>query len=173
MSARIKNVTKNNAPSVAEGSPVDEGIASLEGTKPTNPKDAIGTDKVPLHLWPTDATVLGSLALLDGALKYGRANWRDAGVRASIYYDAALRHLSRWFEGETLDADSGLPHLGHVLACIAILVDSEAAGILVDDRNFNGGHYEDFLARITPQVKRLKEKHSSRAPKHYTINDNK
>ena len=50
-------------------------------TKPTNPKDAVGSDKLPLHLWPTTATVVGALGLLDGALKYGRSNFRAVGVR--------------------------------------------------------------------------------------------
>ena len=68
-------------------------------SKPTNPKDLIGSDKLPLHLWPQTATALGAVALLEGALKYGRANWRHAGVRASIYYDAAMRHWGAWFEG--------------------------------------------------------------------------
>ena len=53
-------------------------------TKDTNPKDAIGSGKVPMHLWPSTATAVGSIALLNGALKYGRSNWRVAGVRASI-----------------------------------------------------------------------------------------
>lgn len=53
-------------------------------TKPTNPKDAIGSSKLPLHLWPTTATVVGCMALLDGALKYGRSNWRPGGVRALV-----------------------------------------------------------------------------------------
>jgi hypothetical protein len=59
--------------------------------KPSNPKDAIGSSKLPLHLWPETATLLGSLGLLDGMLKYGRAIFRAIGVRASIYYDACRR----------------------------------------------------------------------------------
>lgn len=139
-------------------------------TKPTNPKDIIGADKLPLHLWPETATALGSLALLDGALKYGRTNWREAGVRASIYADAARRHLDAWFEGEGADPDSGLPHLGHALACLAILVDAGAAGKLTDDRMFPGGH-RAFMDSLTPHVPRLKAKHAGKDPKHYTIAD--
>jgi hypothetical protein len=56
--------------------------------KDTNPKDAVGSDKLPLHLWPESATMYGCLGLLEGMSKYGRSNWRAAGVRASIYYDA-------------------------------------------------------------------------------------
>lgn len=139
-------------------------------TKLTNPKDVVGSDKIPLHLWPETATIMGSLGLLDGALKYGRMNWRVAGVRASIYYDAAKRHMNKWFEGEESDPDSGLPHLCHALACLAILVDAEAAGKLNDDRAVAGG-YGDAVLRMTPHVARLKKLHQSRSPKHYTIAD--
>lgn len=139
-------------------------------SKPTNPKDAIGCDKLPLHLWPETATVLGSLGLMDGALKYGRSNWRAAGVRASIYVDAIRRHLGRWFEGENLDPDSNLPHMAHVLACAAILVDAQAAGKLNDDRQYPGG-FVKLLEEMTPHVAALKEKHADKELKHWTIAD--
>lgn len=138
--------------------------------KLTNPKDLIGTNKLPFHLWPETATALGALGLLDGALKYGRSNWRVAGVRASIYYDAARRHLNKWFEGEDYDPDSGLPHLAHLLACVAIVVDAEAAGMLNDDRMVPGG-YAEHIAKLTPHVARLKKLHADKAPRHYTIAD--
>lgn len=141
----------------------------MEELKPTNPKDAIGSDKLPLHLWPETATVLGSLALLDGALKYGRGNFRVVGVRASIYVDAAKRHLNRWFEGQDTDPDSGLPHLAHALACIAILVDAKEAGKLNDDRPFPGG-YLYLVEEMTHHVKRLKELHKDKNPLHYDRN---
>ena len=139
-------------------------------TKDTNPKDAIGSNKVPLHLWPSTATAVGSIALLNGALKYGRSNWRVAGVRASIYADAAKRHLDAWFEGEETDPDDGVDHLGAVLACLAILVDARAAGKLNDDRAVKGG-YRKTINECTSEVTRLKELHVGKEPKHYTIND--
>ncbi|WP_296125425.1 dATP/dGTP diphosphohydrolase domain-containing protein [Pseudomonas sp. Ga0074129] len=138
--------------------------------KPTNPKAAIGSQKLPLHLWPTTATAMGCLGLMDGALKYGRANWRVSGVRASIYFDAASRHLNAWFEGEAVDPDSGLPHLSHALACLAILVDAEAAGVLVDDRQVPGG-YRSLIDALTQHVPRLQDVHADREPKHFTIAD--
>lgn len=138
--------------------------------KDTNPKDAIGSQKLPLHLWPTTATAMGCLGLMDGALKYGRANWRSAGVRASIYFDAANRHLAAWFEGESADPDSGLPHLAHALACLAIIVDAEAAGLLVDDRQIPGGHRR-LMDALTRHVPRLQAVHAERDPRHFTIAD--
>jgi len=150
----------------------------MNDTKPSNPKDLIGSGKLPLHLWPNTATALGCLGLLDGMLKYGRSNWRVAGVRASIYVDAAKRHIDKWFEGQDVDEEfdehgnvvggSGLPHLAHALACLAILVDADAAGKLVDDRMVQGG-YHDLLARLTPHVGRLKALHDGKDPQHYTI----
>lgn len=143
--------------------------AKVDEAKPTNPKDIIGSDKLPLHLWPATATAMGCLGFLEGALKYGRSNFRAVGVRSSIYYDAARRHLDAWFEGEDNAPDSGLPHLAHLLACIAILVDAEAAGKLNDDRTYPGG-YHQLRDQLTPHVKRLKEKYASvPEPTHYTI----
>lgn len=141
------------------------------GSKPTNPKDAIGSDKLPLHLWPTTATALGCIGMLNGMLKYGRSNFRAVGVRASIYVDAAKRHLDAWFEGEECDPDDGVPHLAAALSCIAIIVDAEAAGKLTDDRALKTGKYREFIDKLTPHVKRLKELHKDRKPKHYTIED--
>lgn len=146
---------------------VDEGRMSQ---KDTNPKDAIGSDKLPLHLWPATATAMGCIGLLNGMLKYGRSNWRVAGVRASIYVDAAKRHLDAWFEGEEVDPDDGVPHLAAALACLAIIVDAKAADNLNDDRQVKGG-YRGLIGDLTPHVRRLKALHAAKNPRHYTISD--
>ena len=102
--------------------------------KDTNPKDAVGTKKIPYNLIP--ANVLGEVALafLEGARKYGAYNWRIAGVRASVYIDALDRHLKAWVNGEDIDADSGLSHIVKAIACLVILRDSMSIGNMVDDR---------------------------------------
>lgn len=140
-------------------------------SKPTNPKDVLGANKVPMHLWPKTASILGTMGLLDGALKYGRSNWRAVGIRASIYYDAIDRHMSAWFEGEDIDPDSGLPHLAHALASLAIIVDAQAGGRFRDDRMYRGG-YRALMDAMVPEVARLKESHAEHDPRHYTIADN-
>lgn len=146
-----------------------ESSAAPTGLKPSNPKDSIGSTKLPFHLWPETATALGCLGLLDGELKYGRSNFRAVGVRASVYYDAARRHLAAWFEGENFDGDSGVPHLGHALACLAILVEAEAAGNLNDDRMFPT-NYRVWINTLTPYVAKLQQKYADRpVPVHYTI----
>lgn len=139
-------------------------------TKESNPKDLLGATKLPLHLVPATALAVASLAHLDGATKYGAWNWRVAGVRASIYLDAAHRHLARWTNGEQLDPDSGVHHLGHALACLNILIDAQAAGMLTDDRP-PAIDMDTLVAVLTPDVARIKAKNAAHAPQHYTIED--
>jgi len=130
-----------------------------------NPKDIIGSAKLPMHLWPQTATVTGAIALLNGKEKYGRSNWREIGVRASIYFDACSRHLAAWFEGEDVD-EEGVPHLGSALACLAIIVDAQAAGKLIDDRQYPGGYREtiDAMSKLVPEII---ARHAGKDPKHY------
>ena len=75
-----------------------------------------------------------ALGFADGAVKYGPFNWREKSVAASVYLAAVKRHIEAWQDGEEVALDSGLPHLGHALACLAILVDAQSVGNLVDDR---------------------------------------
>ena len=136
-------------------------------TKESNPKDAVANGKIPMHLWPATATAVGALAMHYGQLMYGRNNWREAGVRASVYVSACQRHLAAWFEGEDTDPDSHLPHLSHALACLAILVDAQAAGKLIDDRQYPGG-YRKLMDELTPLVAMVNEKYSDKPePRHY------
>lgn len=114
--------------------------------------------------------MMGCLGMLNGALKYGRSNYRETGAKASEYVSALERHLKSWFEGEDCDPVDGVPHLAGVLACVAIIVDAQAAGVLVDDRMFVGGFVE-LRDKLTPHVKRLKDLHKDQAPRHFTIAD--
>jgi hypothetical protein len=101
-----------------------------------NPKDAIGRTKPPL------SSVVSAVALFhmgqamqDGAVKYGPFNYREAGVAASVYIDAAQRHIAAWFDGgEELAEDSQASHLGHAMACLGIVLDCLENGNLIDDR---------------------------------------
>lgn len=77
--------------------------------------------------------------MMNGAAKYGPYNWRGNPVVASIYVDALMRHVMAWFdEKEEFAEDSGVHHLGHALACCAILLDARETGNLADDRPVQG-----------------------------------
>jgi hypothetical protein len=102
--------------------------------KETNPKDALGINKTPFSTISAPVIAEIGVAMLEGALKYGRHNYRDVGVRASVYYDAALRHLTKWWEGENIDPDSGLSHITKALATLVVLRDSQLYKNMNDDR---------------------------------------
>jgi len=99
-----------------------------------NPKDRFGLQKLSISKVPSTALATCAGAMMLGAEKYGPYNWREKDVRATVYVDAALRHLYAWFEGEEVDPESGVSHLGHVMACAAILIDAQHMGRLADDR---------------------------------------
>lgn len=99
-----------------------------------NPKDRIGRTKPGMSAVPANVLAEIGAAMQKGAAKYGRHNWRRAGVAASVYYDAALRHLFQWWEGEDIDPDSGLPHVVQAVAGLIVLRDAVSRGMVKDDR---------------------------------------
>lgn len=122
----------------------------------TNPKDLLGNAKVSYSKVPAIAVAHTAMAMMDGAAKYGAYNWRDKDVVASIYVDAAKRHLDCWFEGQRTASDSKVHHLGHAMACCAILLDAEAKGKLVDDRPLDEADLdfmENQLAAMSETIK--------------------
>lgn len=138
-------------------------------TKLTNPKDIIGAGKLPVELVPDTIVAEASLAFLEGALKYGRFNWRVSGVRASIYRAALQRHLMRWWNGEDRDKETRVKHLASVIACAGILLDAELCGKLVDDRP-PPVDMDDVLA-IGDSIEDLKALFADQNPKQWTIHD--
>lgn len=105
-----------------------------EGYVDNNPKTAIGASKCPLHLVPPVTSHYAALAFEDGARKYGPYNWREKTVSTSVYYGAAKRHLDAFWDGENESKDAHVHHLGHVIACCAIILDAMSIGKLNDDR---------------------------------------
>lgn len=104
-------------------------------TKDTNLKDAVGIRKWrQFFCIPASVVCELGVGMLEGARKYGRYNWRAAGVRASVYVDAAEGHIMAWKMGEDIDPDSGLSHLVKAMASLAVLRDAQVSGMMVDDR---------------------------------------
>ena len=110
-----------------------------------NPKTEFGSKKVQLHLIPPSAIIYTALGFEDGQ-KYGPFNWRHDKVAVSVYISALERHLMSYIDGEDIDPKSGKPHLAHMLANLAILVDATETGNLIDDRP-PPGNAADILER--------------------------
>ncbi len=103
--------------------------------KPTNPKDAVGIRKW-RYFSTVPLTVIAEVgvALLEGARKYGRHNYRVSGVRASVYVDAAVGHIAQWWEGEDLDPDTRLSHITKAITSLVVLRDAMIQDQFTDDR---------------------------------------
>lgn len=117
-----------------------------------NPKDAAALLRVPLHIYPPVGHIYGTMACLDGARKYGPYNWRERSISLTQYVGAMLRHLHALLDGEDDARDSGLPHLAHVNATSAIMLDAKAAGALLDDRPRRSGGAADLIAELNAQI---------------------
>ena len=103
-------------------------------SKETNPKDAVGSRKASMRYVPVNVMLEQGLCLQEGGLKYGAHNYRDAGVRASVYYDALWRHMGAWWEGEDIDRDSALSHVAKGISTLIVLRDAMMNDMWEDDR---------------------------------------
>ncbi len=130
--------------------------------KPTNPKDALGILKTPTSVIPSGVIAELGVAMLEGALKYGRHNYRVIGVRASVYYDATSRHITAWWEGEDDDPDSQLSHITKAIASLTVLRDAMLRDNWVDDRPPR--MKDGWLNTLNAKVKALIAKYPNPVP---------
>lgn len=101
-----------------------------------NPKyvQALKDGKVPFDYLVYSVLEMDARVHKHGADKYGVRNWRKDPILASTYEGAILRHFLAWAQGEDVDPDSGQPHLSHIRACCAVVLDSSLNNTLIDDR---------------------------------------
>lgn len=106
-------------------------------------KKNAGSKKPQLVLMPpiAEEQCCGVLAL--GAAKYGEWNWRASGVEAGTYISAIKRHLAAVHRGEWVDPESGLPHLAHVMASAALVLDADSVGLCKREVAQSVGKRED------------------------------
>jgi hypothetical protein len=108
-----------------------------KGYPDNNPKTQFGIAKTPMHLVPPAAIRGLAEAFANGADKYGAFNWREKKISSTVYYAAAMRHLTDWFdridEGDVAP-DSNVHHLKHAMACLAMILDTLDSELLNDNR---------------------------------------
>lgn len=88
------------------GSRFSRGFRQQDGTKDDDAKPRY-------DLLPPIAVAAAVDVLTYGAMKYDAHNWESIGKER--YLAALQRHVNAWHRGERLDAESGLPHLSHVI----------------------------------------------------------
>lgn len=134
-------------------------------SKLTNPKDMVGVRKAPMSTVPANVLAEIGVAMLEGSVKYGRHNYRAAGVRSSVYYDAVMRHVMSWWEGEDIDPDSNMSHITKALSCLTVLRDAQMQGMCTDDRPPKS---TPFYAQLNETSALIIDTYSDKNPKHYT-----
>jgi hypothetical protein len=55
-----------------------------------------------------------------GEAKYGRDNWK-LGLSKESVMDSLIRHIAKLNDGEELDSESNLPHIGHAMCNLMFL----------------------------------------------------
>jgi hypothetical protein len=138
----------------------------LEGAKPSNPKDMVGMRKAPMSTVPANVLAEVGVAMLEGASKYGRHNYRAVGVRGSVYYDGTMRHLMDWWEGEDIDPDSGMSHITKAITSLIVLRDAMIQGKFTDDRPPRS---KPFYPSLNACAAAIVDRYADRNPTHYTI----
>ncbi len=138
----------------------------IEGLKASNPKDSVGVSKPPMSTVSAVVMAEVGVAMLEGACKYGRHNYRSVGVMSSVYYDATHRHLTAWWEGQDDDPDSGLSHITKAIASLTVLRDAMIFDKLKDDRPPKAP--EGFFLKLSEKAKAIKAKYKDLHPAHIT-----
>ena len=124
-------------------------------SKETNPKDAISTKKPRFYSGlPANVTKEVSIGMMEGAMKYGRHNYRITGVRASVYMDATMGHLLDYWEGQDIDPDSNLHHITKAIASLYVLRDAQLRNMCEDDRppKSNVEEQKEYLQAIVDEL---------------------
>jgi len=140
----------------------------MTDSKQSNPKDMVGVRKAPMSTVPACVLAEVGVAMLEGAMKYGRSNYRAVGVMASVYYDGTLRHIMDWWEGEDIDPDSGLSHVTKAITSLVVLRDAMIQGKFTDDRPPRS---KPFYGELNDKAAAIVVRYADRQPRHYTIAD--
>lgn len=89
-----------------------------------NERFPIFRDRSPINFEKSDKVVKIKMG--------GERNW-EKGMDFSRLFSAGQRHLIAWWEGETIDPESGLPHLAHAACCVLFLLALEKRGFKKND----------------------------------------
>ena len=111
--------------------PCGPRVADSSSNGETNSKAPTGngrkfdSGKPQYGLLPPNALKAIVEILTFGAEKYEPNNWKRVPDAQRRYFDAAMRHLWAWKDGEQNDPESGKNHLAHAGACIFFMLSRD------------------------------------------------
>jgi|GEM_PF-5803583 len=138
--------------------PLTMGHSGLDPiTKDTNPKDALAGFKPRWFSFIPLRVLIGvGKAMFEGGWKYGKHNYRESGVRASVYLDATVcGHLMPFMEGQDFD-ENGMHHLDKAIASLMVLRDAQLGSNWIDDRPLAAAGFDEQVERETAHFQVMK-----------------
>jgi hypothetical protein len=113
--ANVMNVTLNDAFDRI----IDEKLKAPEvGVK-------YDAGKLEWSLLPMESAEEIIKVLMFGSKKYAPDNWKKIEGWDRRYFDAALRHMSAWKQGEKVDSETGITHIAHAACCLMFIISKE------------------------------------------------
>lgn len=100
------------------------------------------SEKLDLSMLPPEGLEEATKAFMDGMKKYGRHQYRS-GMEWSRLVSAMMRHINQFNKGEDKASDSGVHHLGHVIANCMMLLDYYYNGLGTDNRRTHSTKQEN------------------------------
>ena len=102
---------------LSQSMPTEPAFLSTETEGKKNDKGKL--DWALLPLYPIREVIK---VLMWGEKSYNRDNWQLVENSRLRYYNAAMRHITTWFEGRKNDSDTKLHHLAHAVCCLLFLM---------------------------------------------------
>lgn len=90
--------------------------------------------KAALAVLPWAALDAMAAAQAYGERKYGDFYNYRKGMEATRNLSCAIRHIRDFIEGQDLDAESGVTHLGHAMVRLGYVLQNIKDGTVIDDR---------------------------------------
>lgn len=122
---------------ISSGTTIDAGPYSTTITTNIDVQPKGGTKhdsgKPDISLLPRAFMEGTARAFMFGAQKYGRDNYK-AGFELTRPLAAAQRHILAFLDGEDKDPESGLSHLDHAAASLAMCMETLRLGTAIDNR---------------------------------------
>jgi len=87
-------------------------------------------EKLRWDLLPVGTVTQIIKVLMFGSAKYSDNNWKKVDMLKQRYYNALMRHINAWWEGEKLDPETNMHHLAHAGCCILFLIWGDDNGIV-------------------------------------------
>lgn len=110
---------------------MEEKFLKFDGGKPT------------YELLPLELLSDVNRVLQHGAAKYGIRNWcKKDGFKLSRCYNALLRHMIAWWNGEDNDPETGVSHLAHAMCNLLFMMYHFKNNKQSDDRPIGFGEGE-------------------------------